>query len=146
MTNKIYCADVAHGGVAVLLCGVDEMIDFYVQRTISEPGYKISLELDAYTFEDWLRDPSPVVDALKAAIRRSSGNWGTNICFCVRVGRFGANTSAMPVTPFSGRAPTAVRFPPCRSTTLCTLVMYRTRSRGSNRGSNATARRGVANR
>lgn len=69
MTNKIYCADVAHGGVAVLLCGVDEMIDFYVQRTISEPGYKISLELDAYTFEDWLRDPSPVVDALKAAIR-----------------------------------------------------------------------------
>jgi alpha-mannosidase len=68
-TQVVYCADVAHGGVAVLLCGVDEMIDFYVQRTAREPGYKINLELDAYTFEDWLRDPSPVVEALRSAIR-----------------------------------------------------------------------------
>jgi alpha-mannosidase len=65
----IYCADVAHGGVAVLLCGVDEMIDFYIRRTLDEPGYKINLELDAYTFEDWLRDPSPVVDGLRQALR-----------------------------------------------------------------------------
>jgi alpha-mannosidase len=68
VAGVIYCADVAHGGVAVLLCGVDEMIDFYVRRTVDEPGYKINLELDAYTFEDWLRDPSPVVAALRAAL------------------------------------------------------------------------------
>lgn len=64
----IFCADVVHGGVAVLLCAVDEMVNLILARTQAHPGYKINLELDAYTYEDWLRDPSPTLDALRDAV------------------------------------------------------------------------------
>ncbi|MBX2997292.1 MAG: hypothetical protein KF893_02185 [Caldilineaceae bacterium] len=65
----IYCADVVHGGVAVLLCAVDEMVNLILKRTQENPGYKINLELDAYTYEDWQRDPSPALETLRTALR-----------------------------------------------------------------------------
>jgi len=68
-TDIVYCADVMHGGVAVLLCAVDTIVERLIKNTETWPGYKTVLELDGYTFEDWLRDPKPVVQALSRAIK-----------------------------------------------------------------------------
>ena len=69
MAQKIYCSDGMHGGVAVLLCGVDKVIEALLSKRDLEPSYKFYLELDGYTFEDWLRNPSPTKERLKEALR-----------------------------------------------------------------------------
>lgn len=66
--DKIYCADGMHGGVAVLLCGVDEIIEALLEKRKVHPSYRFYLELDGYTFEDWIRNPSPTRDRLKRAL------------------------------------------------------------------------------
>lgn len=67
--QKIYCSDGMHGGVAVLLCSVDKVIEALLSKHDLEPSYKFYLELDGYTFEDWLRNPSPTKERLKQALR-----------------------------------------------------------------------------
>lgn len=58
-----------HGGVAVLLCGVDEIVAALLEKRKIEQSYKFYLELDGYTFEDWLRNPSSTRDLLKWAVK-----------------------------------------------------------------------------
>jgi len=67
--DKVYCADGMHGGVAVLLCGVDEIAKALLDKRSSEPSYKVYLELDGYTFEDWIRNRSPTKERLKLALK-----------------------------------------------------------------------------
>lgn len=67
--DKIYCADGMHGGVAVVLYGVDEVVTALLNKRKVEPSYKFYLELDGYTFEDWIRNPTPVKDNLKQAVK-----------------------------------------------------------------------------
>jgi len=66
--TKVYVADGFHGGVAVLLCAVDRIISLLLAKVDVDPTYKVVLELDGYTFEDWRRNPGPVLDELKQAI------------------------------------------------------------------------------
>ena len=58
--KKIYCSDGMHGGVAVLMCNVDKVVEALMKKHDMDASYKFYLELDGFTFEDWLRNPSPI--------------------------------------------------------------------------------------
>lgn len=68
-SKKIYCSDGMHGGVAVLMCNVDKVVEALMKKHDMNASYKFYLELDGFTFEDWLRSPSPIREELKRALR-----------------------------------------------------------------------------